>query len=200
MESTRFMVSSQFSHARFRTTSLDKNPGRLASNSSADTSNPWILDTLLQNFDYDLEQVAGAIDPILTAQNHCRRSEWYLQGIIIQDRGFLSTNINQQQAIQVTSCGTRWLLGHSQHCTISVPEQGVALCHAALSFEPGLGFCITDLSSQGGTRVNGQPLPSMEPYVLQEGDLIEVGSTHLEFFQELCPDPTYSDEFDYCDR
>jgi hypothetical protein len=194
------MVSSQFfstntaqrfakrSGSNSERVSVPESPGTLPKcpDSSSANSSPWILDTLFYNLSYDLEQVADIIDPILTAQNHCYRTDWYVQGIVAEARGFISTNINPDRAIQVTRCGTRWLLGQSAHCTVAMPQPGIADCHAALSFDPLRGFFITDLGSIGGTWVNGRRLASAQRHYLQDGDLVKLGSLRFEFLQQHC--------------
>ena len=165
--------------------SLDSNPA---------TSPPWILDTLFRNLSYDLEQVADVIDPILTAQNHCYRTDWYVQGIVASDRAFLSTNINPDRAIQVTLCGNRWFLGQSSRCAVPMPNPGVADCHAALHFDSGQGFFIVDLGTGRDTWVNGRRLPPAQPHHLQDGDLVKLGSLRFEFLQQCCNQPVWNDD------
>lgn len=162
--------------------------------SSTVASPPWLLDTLFRNLNYDLEQVADIIDPILTAQNHCHRTDWYVQGIVSDERAFLSTNINGDRAIQATLCGTRWLLGQACRCAIAMPQPGIADCHAALNFDPGQGFFLADLGSVGGTWVNGRRLdPAAQPHCLQDGDLIKLGSLRFEFLQQHCHHSAWDD-------
>lgn len=156
-------------------------------------SPPWMLDTLFRNLSYDLEQVADIIDPILTAQNHCYRTDWYVQGIVAADRAFLSTNINADRAIQVTLCGTRWLLGQGRRCAVAMPQPGIADCHAALNFDPLQGFFLTDLGSTGGTWVNGRRLSPAQRHYLQDGDLVKLGSLRFEFLQQRCDQSVWDD-------
>jgi hypothetical protein len=155
-------------------------------------SPPWILDTLFRNLSYDLERVADVIDPILTAQNHCHRTDWYVQGIVTGDRAFLTTNITPDRAIQVTLCGTRWLVGHSSRCTVVV--EGLADCHAGFNFEPAQGFYLADLGSPGGTWVNGRRLAPAQRHYLQDGDLIKLGSLRFEFLHQRCDQPIWEDD------
>lgn len=147
-------------------------------------SHPWILDTLFRNFDFDLEQVADIIDPILTVQNHCQCTALYIQGVAVQAKAFVTTNLNLQQTIQVTLCGTSWCLGSSPHCTIWIPVQDISPRHAVLMFKPQQGFFLVDLESEQGTRVNRQRLRPAQPYPLVEGDLIELGGLGFEFFTD----------------
>ncbi|MGF1566898.1 MAG: FHA domain-containing protein [Nodosilinea sp.] len=143
-----------------------------------------MLDTLLHNLDFDLERVADIIDPILTARQHCQASGLYIQGIVAHDRGFLSRNLSHPQTIQVTRCGTRWLVGHSPRCAISVAAAGMAEYHAALAFDPEHGFSLTSLTRECETWVNRQPLISARRHYLEDGDLIELGTFRFEFFLE----------------
>ena len=162
--------------------------------SSSTTSTPWILDTLFRNLSYDLEQVADIIDPILTAQNHCHRTDWYVQGIMAEQRAFLSTNINPDRAIQVTLCSTRWLLGQGRRCAVTMPQTDIADCHAALNFTPGQGFFISDLGSNGGTWVNGRRLAPAQRQYLQDGDLIKLGSLRFECLEQHCDQSAWQSE------
>ncbi|NJL48852.1 MAG: FHA domain-containing protein [Leptolyngbyaceae cyanobacterium SM2_5_2] len=150
-------------------------PNQVASADQLTPAMPWLLETLLRNLDFDLEQVADVIDPILTAQNHCQGSGLYVQGIVVSDRCFITTNLNLHRAIWASSCGTHWLLGQSAHCGITLLEGNVAPYHAALDFNPQEGFSLTDLGSQLGTRINGRPLAPDQPRLLQEGDVVQLG-------------------------
>ncbi|MGB3136119.1 MAG: FHA domain-containing protein, partial [Nodosilinea sp.] len=165
------MVSSQFSSTKPGQRSPNTAP-KSPDRSTPAASPPWLLDTLFRNLSYDLEQVADVIDPILTAQNHCYHTSWYIQGIVSAGGAFISTNINADRAIQVTLCSTRWLLGQSGSCAVAVPQPGVAHCHAALDFDPLKGFFITDLGTDGGTWVNGHCLVPAQRHYLQDGDLV----------------------------
>ncbi|MBE9141470.1 FHA domain-containing protein [Nodosilinea sp. LEGE 07088] len=157
-------------------------------------SPPWILDTLFRNLSYDLEQVAGVIDPILTAKNHCYRTDCYIQGLITEDRAFLSTNLTPGCDIHVTPCGTRWLLGQGSHCALNFSQSGIALCHAAINFDPRRGFFIADLDTPGGTWVNGHRLAAAQRHYLQDGDLIKLGDLRFEFLQQQCEESAWMDD------
>jgi pSer/pThr/pTyr-binding forkhead associated (FHA) protein len=156
-------------------------------------SPPWILDRLFQNLSYDLEQVANVIDPILTAQNHCYRTHWYVQGIVAQGQAFLTTNINAEGTIQITLCGTRWLLGRGATCAVVLPEGGMADCHATLNFDPYRGFFISDLGNLAGTWVNGRRLDPVQRHYLHDGDLVKLGGLRFEFLQQ-CYQPIDCEE------
>ena len=186
------MVSSHFFSADAKQQHRIAQPSRL-NDSSQGGEAPWLLDTLFSNLSYDLEQVADIIDPILTAKNHCYRTDWYIQGIVAADSAFISTNINPGGVIQVTLCSTRWLIGRGSRCAVAMPQPGMADCHAALNFDPLRGFLITDLGSVGGTWVNGRRLAPVQSHSLQDGDLVKLGSLHFEFLQQCCPPPGWDD-------
>lgn len=154
---------------------------------------PWLLDRLLQNLDFDLEQVADVIDPILTAQNHCRSTGLYVQGLVVGDRSFLTSNV-PDRTIRITGCGQRWLLGTHPDCGITVTAEDVAPFHAALDFDPQKGFSLTALGEITRTQVNGRPLLPLRPCGLQEGDRLQLGQIQIEFLQEFCPVYTWHPE------
>ncbi|MFZ4639289.1 MAG: FHA domain-containing protein [Nodosilinea sp.] len=147
---------------------------------------PTLLDTLLRNLKFDLEAVTQVIDPILTARNYCHIFDHYLQGIIVNDKCFIASNINRHQEIQVTPCGSRWLIGRGTGCKIIAMDFGVSFYHASLSFSAEAGFFLTDLDSSSGTLVNHQRLAPAHPHPLQDGDLVKMGSLCFEFLEELC--------------
>lgn len=149
-------------------------------------ASPNLLDVLLRNLKYDLEQVANVIDPILTAVHHCRVSGRYLQGIMVDNQGFLASNLNRHQYIQVTPCGSSWLMGRGADCQVLAVEFGVAPYHAGLSFNPEVGFSLTDLGTPVGILVNGKPLAPAHACQLQVGDVIAMGRLCFEFFEEYC--------------
>ncbi len=147
---------------------------------------PTLLDTLLRNLKFDLEAVTQVIDPILTARNYCHIFDHYLQGIIVNDKCFIASNLNRHQEIQVTPCGSRWLIGRGTGCKITAVDFGVSFYHASLNFNAEAGFSLTDLDSSSGTLVNHQRLSPVHPYPLQDGDLVQMGNLCFEFLEELC--------------
>lgn len=155
---------------------------------------PWLLDRLLQNLDFDLEQVADVIDPILTAQHYCRSTGLYVQGMVVGDRSFLTSNV-PDRTIRITGCGQRWLLGTHPDCGIAIPAEGIAPFHAALDFDPQKGFSLTALGEIARTQVNGRPLLPLRPCGLQEGDRLQLGQIEIEFLQEFCPVYTWHPDF-----
>lgn len=71
----------------------------------------------------------------------------------------------------------RLWLGRDETCQIQLPENGVSSRHAVIERRED-GYYITDLNSEVGLRVNGQPVTQ---HRLQAGDQIEIGSVTLRF-------------------
>ncbi|HEY9762717.1 MAG TPA: FHA domain-containing protein [Trichocoleus sp.] len=168
----------------FSSTNSHRSASTVTPQNKTQRSHGQVLETLFQNFDFDLEQVSDTIDPILTAQSRCEITSLYIQGIVSNGTAFLCTNINTEHAIEVTSRNSSWLIGKSSHCTISVPHSEISPRHAVIGYQSNHGFFITDLGSNNGTWVNRRPLEPHQRYFLQDGDLIELGCLQVEFFLE----------------
>jgi pSer/pThr/pTyr-binding forkhead associated (FHA) protein len=157
----------------------------LSPESAAPKSHTRVLETLFSNFDFDLEQVSNTIDPILTAQSRCEITSLYLQGIVSGSTAFLATNLNSEQTIHVTSRSSSWLIGQGSRCAITIPHEALSVCHAAISYQAGRGFFLTDLGSYSGTRLNRRALEPHQRRTLSDGDLVELGALRVEFFIEV---------------
>ena len=168
------------------------NPSKLApqalsfKNPHRSDKKPVLIDTLFDNCDYDFEQVSSVIDPILTVQNRCQLTSLYIQGVITKQSTFLATNLNPSQETCLTQSGCNWLLGSSLNCAISIPHQEVSRCHAVIGYSTDLGFYITDVGSDTGTRVNRGLLAPLERRALRDGDIVELGKLWIEFFINFC--------------
>ncbi len=68
-------------------------------------------------------------------------------------------------------------LGRDESCQVQLPENGVSPRHAVIERRAD-GYYITDLHSEVGLRVNGQPVTQ---HRLRAGDQIEIGSVTLRF-------------------
>jgi hypothetical protein len=66
----------------------------------------------------------------------------------------------------------RMVLGRAPECDIIVEGRLISRQHATIS-RLGATYTLEDLDSHNGTMVNGQPLG--EPWVLRDGDQIELG-------------------------
>ncbi len=167
--------------------------------------NSFTLQTLRQNPDLanlmstvrqlsHPEQAATLIEPILRAPDRCSITPFYIQAIATRETPFLVSNLSDTQELTVIEQTSSWLIGRSTSCAIAVTERSVSRCHAAIGYYPSGDFYITDVGSSNGTRVNRRRLAPLERQLLQDGDLIELGSLCIEFFlvsdaAELTPSP-----------
>lgn len=73
----------------------------------------------------------------------------------------------------------RNIIGRNMECNITVPDPMVSGEHAILLYRAGK-YSITDKQSSHGTFVNNVDI-ELEPYYLNDGDVIRIGSTILKF-------------------
>lgn len=73
----------------------------------------------------------------------------------------------------------RNIIGRDGDCNITINDNWVSSKHAVLLFRAGK-YSITDSQSSHGTFVNDTDI-ELEPYYLQDGDVIKVGKTVLKF-------------------
>ena len=74
------------------------------------------------------------------------------------------------------------VIGRGQDCDIILDEHQVSRHHARLQQTPQ-GWMLLDLGSTNGTQVNGQQLRAHEPYALQPGDRVALGTAILALQQ-----------------
>ncbi|MBQ7280645.1 MAG: FHA domain-containing protein [Bacteroidales bacterium] len=77
----------------------------------------------------------------------------------------------------------RNIIGRDMDCNITVNDNWVSSKHAVLLFRSGK-YSITDSQSSHGTFVNESDI-ELEPYYLQDGDIIRVGQTVFKFRSSL---------------
>jgi pSer/pThr/pTyr-binding forkhead associated (FHA) protein len=71
------------------------------------------------------------------------------------------------------------ILGRNPAADITLADEGISREHAVIGWDAAeQAWCIEDLQSTNGTRVNGKRVRSA---TLQHGDEIQVGRTTLEF-------------------
>jgi hypothetical protein len=163
------------------------NPSPFPSDRSSDPSfrlleqQPSLSDSLLSEYEYDLEEVSAIMDPVLKAPQRCQRSKRYIQAVTAGCVAFLATNSIEPHITEVTPVSSSWLIGRSRVCAIQVPHRSVSRCHAVIGHYPS-GFYITDLGSLNGTWVNEQRLTPADRTALEDGDLIQFGAVQIEFF------------------
>ena len=73
----------------------------------------------------------------------------------------------------------RNIIGRDPDCNITVNDNWVSSKHAVILFRAGK-YSITDSQSSHGTFVNDTDI-ELEPYYLQDGDMIKIGKTVFKF-------------------
>lgn len=73
----------------------------------------------------------------------------------------------------------RNIIGRDMDCNITVNDNMVSSKHAVLLFRAGK-YSITDSQSSHGTFVNNTDI-DLDPYYLQDGDIIKMGQTTFKF-------------------
>ncbi|MEB3181974.1 MAG: FHA domain-containing protein [Nostocaceae cyanobacterium] len=149
--------------------------------------NPTISNYLLEACEQDVDKVTLLIQPILQAPQRCEFSTYYIQAVVSDRMTFLATNLFQQNSIQVTAIANNWLLGRSTNCAVFIPNSTVSRRHAVIGYDAKDGFYITDVGSRNRSKLNRYHLKPLERYLLQDGDLIQLGSVKLEFFVSSAP-------------
>ena len=69
-------------------------------------------------------------------------------------------------------------IGRGSECNVVINDVSISRRHAQVLRQAN-GNYVQDLGSRNGTKVNGEPLH--EPRLLQTGDIVCVGSIHLEY-------------------
>lgn len=128
------------------------------------------------------EQMATIIEPILQAPQRCSITPFYIQAIATESTTILATNLGSTQELQVTEKAASWLIGRNATCAITIADRSVSRCHAVIGYYPSRDFYIADVGSSNGTRVNRRRLAHLERHLLQDGDLVQIGSLCIEFF------------------
>lgn len=72
-----------------------------------------------------------------------------------------------------------WTLGRDEACDIVLQDTWISRQHAAINRTAEGEYYIEDLGSRNGSNVNGQTI--LQPTRLQNGDLIILGTTEIEF-------------------
>jgi pSer/pThr/pTyr-binding forkhead associated (FHA) protein len=146
------------------------------------SQNPSISQSLLAEAGHDIGRVSTIIRPVLEAPSRCEISSYYIQAVTTGRTAFLTTNLSDHQTAQVTEAASGWLIGRSPNCAIAVEDPSISRCHAVIGHRPNQGFYIIDVGSSNGTFVNGSRLIAMEQCLLNDGDIIKLSNTCVEFF------------------
>ena len=112
-------------------------------------------------------------------------SSYYIQAVTTGHAAFLTTNLPDDRATQVTSVGESWLIGRNSTCAISIKRPSISRCHAVIGHCSDRGFYIMDVGSSEGTFVNSRRIRALEQLFLHDGDLVELSRTRVEFFTSV---------------
>ncbi|MEA5465118.1 FHA domain-containing protein [Leptothoe sp. PORK10 BA2] len=141
---------------------------------------PW--DALINNVNNDFDTASTIVDSILTVQERCQVTPFYIQAVIANSSVFLVSNTGSSETLNLTNAGACWLVGKSISCALPVEDSTVDPCHAVIRHTPEAGFFIADVGSQSGTHLNRRRLPPQKRQLLRDGDMIELGNLVVEFF------------------
>lgn len=108
----------------------------------------------------------------------------YILGLVTNQQAMLVTNLSETRSqvfIQPHLQSQVWTIGRDPGKTsLTVRDRRLSRCHAAIYHRPDDGFILCDLDSTNGTYINGVRI--RQAYVLNDGDLIRLGSLNFGFF------------------
>lgn len=146
------------------------------------------LSNLLADYNLNPEEVTTLAKPVLRAKQRCQNSSFYIQAVTTERVSFLASNLASVREMQMTEAASHWLIGRSSTCAIAIANTQVSRRHAVVGCSSE-GFYITDVGSSNGTWVNNRKLNAMERQLLQDGDVLRLGSIRIEFFALTCDRP-----------
>lgn len=108
----------------------------------------------------------------------------YVLGLVTDKQALLITNLSEERSqifLQPHLNNQIWTIGRDPNqASLSIRDRRLSRCHAAVRYDSVCGFVLYDLNSTNGTYVNG--IRIRQSYVLQDGDLIRLGSLNFGFF------------------
>jgi len=119
---------------------------------------------------------------VLSVLQQCKKTELYIQIVMIENAPVLVTNIGNKKSPKVLKNAPSWLIGRNPNCDIVIANSGISRRHAVIKWLSENRFHITDLGSTNGSRLNQERLHRLESQVIQNGDLIEFNNLKAEFY------------------
>ncbi len=161
-----------------------------SSQSSNGTSSSSDLDQRLGLYRVFLklyEHHRDLLDEILELENTDARSRtrrvWqYVQGFILGDSVYLTTNLLQDTTQSLVQPQQTWIIGRDRNAGMPLQDKRLSRRHAIIQYVAGEGFYLVDLNSTNGTYINGTPV--RRPVLMKDGDRLRLGSLSFIFF--LC--------------
>lgn len=143
---------------------------------------PSLSRLIFADFGLTSNQSPTLIEPALEAPRRSEISPYYIHAVARGQTSFLSTNLPDGHKTCVTENGRKWLIGRSRNCSIFIPSTLVSRCHAVIAQCSEGGFYIMDVGSSNGTFVNRERLSPQDRRYLNDGDILEISQTYIEFF------------------
>ena len=106
----------------------------------------------------------------------------YVQGIVIDGRVGLVTNLMQGATQTIFQDQNIWTIGRDRRkAVIPVADRRLSRCHAAFTYcEHRQTFYLIDFDSTNGSFVNGEQI--RRSHLLKDGDRIRLGTLSCTFF------------------
>ncbi|ASC70008.1 adenylate/guanylate cyclase domain protein [Halomicronema hongdechloris C2206] len=142
---------------------------------------------LFQLFSQLYEHHRGLLDDILRLETPSLRLPArtgglnYMQAIVLDNQGFLVTNLLTGSSCALTQAQQIWIIGRDPNrVSLCLRDKRLSRCHAALQCLPTQEFVLTDLGSTNGSFVNGERIRHQS--LLRDGDCVRLGSVTFSFF------------------
>ncbi|MDR1534436.1 MAG: protein kinase [Planctomycetota bacterium] len=75
-------------------------------------------------------------------------------------------------------------IGRQAGCAVRLPDSKTSRTHADVFLDPAGRYCLVDLGSSNGTRLNDARIPRHKPRPLSSGDILRIGRNRLRFFAD----------------
>ena len=104
----------------------------------------------------------------------------YVQGVVQGQQAYIITNLVNGRTQRLFQPQKIWVLGRDPRAALPIRDRWMSRRHAAIHYVQHEGFYLIDLNSTNGSFVNSEPV--LQPQLLQDGDLIRLGSVAISFF------------------
>lgn len=144
------------------------------------------------------EHNRSLLDEILQLENSAPASlsgkaPGYIQGVVQGQQAYIVTNLVNGKSLRLFQPQKIWVMGRDPRLSLAVRDRWMSRRHAAIHYIHNEGFYLIDLNSTNGSFINGEPV--VKRHLLQDGDIIRLGSLTISFFigqtsQTLAPVPS----------
>lgn len=131
------------------------------------------------------EHNQSLLDEILQLENSAPlslsgKAPAYVQGVVQGQQAYIITNLVNGITQRLFQPQKIWVLGRDPGGALPIRDRWMSRRHAAIHYVQHEGFYLIDLNSTNGSFVNGEPV--LQRQLLQDGDLIRLGSVAISFF------------------